>query len=61
MLDDFYYKRYNAAGEFIQPVTFDQTTVDSGRVERFHSSPCGPTRNFALFFQDEMPRWPTFK
>ncbi|MBK6475156.1 MAG: TonB-dependent receptor [Flavobacteriales bacterium] len=63
VLDDFYYKRYNAAGEFIQPgYTFDQTAVDSVRVEPgFIPRPADQRVNFALFFQDEMPRWPTFK
>ncbi len=61
--DDFYYNRYNAAGELIQPgFTFDQVAVDSTRIEPgWIPRPTDQRVNFALFFQDEMPRWPTFK
>lgn len=61
--DDFYYDRYNADGQLIVPgYTFDQVAVDSvlrepGSIPR----PTDQRFNFALFFQDEMPRWPTWK
>ncbi len=63
LVDDFFYKRYNAAGDQIIPgLTFDQTAVDSIRVEPGDiPRPTDQRVNFALFFQDEMPRWPTFK
>ncbi|MCB9169084.1 MAG: TonB-dependent receptor [Flavobacteriales bacterium] len=61
--DDFYYKRYNAAGDLIQPgYTYDQVAVDSVLVKPgYIPRPTDQRVNFALFFQDEMPRWPTFK
>ncbi|MCB0795042.1 MAG: hypothetical protein KDB88_09920, partial [Flavobacteriales bacterium] len=63
VLDDFYYDRYNASGELIRPgFTFDQVAVDSIRREPgYIPRPTDQRLNFALFFQDEMPRWPTFK
>lgn len=61
--DDVYYHRYNAAGERIHPgYTFDQVAVDSVRIEPgWIPRPTDQRVSFALFFQDEMPRWPTFK
>lgn len=61
--DDFYYDRFNAAGQLIVPgFTFDQVAVDSTRVEPGEiPRPTDQRVNFALFFQDEMPNWPTFK
>lgn len=63
LVDDFYYDRFNAAGQLIVPgFTFDQVAVDSNRVEPGRiPRPTDQRVNFALFFQDEMPRWPTFK
>lgn len=63
LTDDFYYRRFNAAGvEIVPGFTFDQTAVDSIRVEPGNiPRPTDQRVNFALFFQDEMPRWPTFK
>lgn len=63
VMNDFYYNRYNAAGELIVPgFNFDQTAVDSARVEPgYIPRPTDQRVNFAMFFQDEMPRWPTFK
>jgi hypothetical protein len=63
LTDDFYYMRYNAAGQLIQPgYTYDQVAVDSVRVEPgYIPRPTDQRVNFAMFFQDEMPRWPTFK
>lgn len=61
--DDFFYWRYNAAGDTIRPgYTFDQVAVDSSRVEPgFVPRPTDQRVSVAMFFQDEMPRWPTFK
>ncbi len=61
--NDFYYLRYNAAGDTIRPgFTRDNVAVDSTRVEPgFIPRPTDQRVNVALFFQDEMPRWPTFK
>ena len=63
LVDDGYFVRYNAAGDIIQPgFTFDQTAVDSNFVEPgLIPRPTDQRVNFALFFQDEMPRWPTYK
>jgi hypothetical protein len=60
---DFYYLTYNAAGERTDASdTKDRTPVDSVRVEAgYIPRPTDQRVNFALFFQDEMPRWPTFK
>jgi hypothetical protein len=61
--DDVYFRRYNAAGQEIVPgYTFDQVAVDSVRVEPgWIPRPTDQRVNVAIFFQDEMPRWPTFK
>lgn len=61
--DDFYYWRFNAAGDTIFPgYTADAVAVDSSRVEPgFIPRPTDQRVNVAMFFQDEMPRWPTFK
>ena len=61
--DDYYYQRYNAAGDTIIPgYTFDQVAVDSTRFEPgLIPRPTDQRVSFAMFFQDEMPRWPTFK
>ncbi len=63
ILDDFYYIRLNAAGDTIVPgFTFDQTATDSIRVEPgYIPRPTDQRVNFGIFFQDEMPRWPSFK
>ncbi|MBL8009602.1 MAG: TonB-dependent receptor [Flavobacteriales bacterium] len=63
LTDDFYYLRFNAAGDTIRPgYTFDQVAVDSTRIEPgYIPKPTDQRVNFALYFQDEMPRWPTFK
>lgn len=60
---DFYYHYYNKDGERTDGAeTVDRTPVDSMRVEAGHiPRPTDQRVNFALFFQDEMPRWPTFK
>lgn len=60
---DFYYHYYNKDGERTDGAeTVDRTPVDSVRVEAgYIPRPTDQRVNFALFFQDEMPRWPTFK
>jgi hypothetical protein len=60
---DFFYRYYNAAGERTDAAdTKDRTPVDSIRVEAgYIPRPTDQRVNFALFFQDEMPRWPTYK
>ncbi len=60
---DYYYLTYNAAGERTDGAdTKDRTPVDSVRVEAgYIPRPTDQRVNFALFFQAEMPRWPTFK
>jgi hypothetical protein len=61
--DDSYYWRFNAAGDTIRPgYTSDQVAVDSSRVEPgWIPRPTDQRVGVSLFFQDEMPRWPTFK
>ena len=60
---DFYYHYYNAAGQRTDGIdTRDRTPVDSTRVEAgYIPRPTDQRVSFALFFQDEMPNWPTFK
>ncbi|MFT3885690.1 MAG: TonB-dependent receptor plug domain-containing protein [Flavobacteriales bacterium] len=60
---DFYYHYYNAAGERVDAIgTTDRHVADSVRVEAgYIPRPTDQRVNLALFFQDEMPRWPTFK
>ncbi len=61
--DDVYYWRFNAAGDTIYPgftrdnVAVDSTAVHPGWIPR----PTDQRVNVAMFFQDEMPQWPTFK
>lgn len=61
--DDFFYWRFNAAGDTIYPgYTRDNVAVDSVRVEPgFIPRPTDQRVNVAFFFQDEFPRWPTAK
>jgi hypothetical protein len=61
--DDFYVRRFNAAGQEIFPgFTFDQVAVDSVVVQPgWIRRPTDQRVNVAMFFQDEMTRWPTFK
>lgn len=63
LVDDYYYNRYNANGDLIVPgYTFDQQAVDSVRVEPgYIPRPSDQRVSVSLYFQDEMPRWPTFK
>lgn len=60
---DFYYNRYNQFGEKIIPgYTYDQVAVDSVRIEPgFIPRPADQRVSFSLFFQDYLPKSPTFK
>ncbi|HCT70669.1 MAG TPA: hypothetical protein DF409_06120 [Bacteroidales bacterium] len=60
---DFYTDYYNAAGERIIPgYTSDATVADSITTERgFMPRPTDQRLSFALFFQDYLPRNPTYK
>ncbi len=61
--NDFYYQRYNEAGDLIVPgYTFDQKAVDSTRVEPgYIPRPADQRVTFSMFFQDYLPKFPTFK
>lgn len=60
---DFYYLYYNKYGQRTDAEeTIDRRPADSLLVEAgYIPRPTDQRVNFALFFQDEMPRWPTFK
>ncbi len=60
---DYYYVRYNAAGEEIIPgFTFDNVAVDSTRMEPgYIPRPADQRVSFGLFFQDYLPKFPTYK
>mgnify|MGYP000858266350 CR=1 FL=1 len=63
ILDDYYYEKYNSAGELIVPgFTFDTKATDSTLVHPgYIPRPADQRVSFAMFFQDEMPNAPTFK
>ncbi len=63
ILDDFYYDYYNAAGEeIVVGVTEDQVVADSVRREPgFIPRPTDQRVNFALYFQDYVPKLPQLK
>jgi hypothetical protein len=60
--NDFYYEYFNEAGEKIRPgITIDDTPVDSNRIEPgFIPRPTDQRVNFSIFFQDYLPRNPTY-
>ena len=60
---DYYYIKYNAEGEeIISGFTFDQIATDSVRVEPgFIPRPADQRVNFGLYFQDYLPKFPTYK
>lgn len=60
---DYYYDRYNAQGEKIVPgYTYDQVAVDSVRIEPgYIPRPADQRVSFSIFFQDYLPKNPTFK
>lgn len=61
--DDYYYDYLNSDGEKIIPgYTLNNTAVDSIRYEPgYIPRPTDQLVTFGVFFQDEMPMWPTFK
>lgn len=61
--DDYYYDRYNAAGEKIYSgYNYDQVATDSVRHEPgFIPRPTDQRLSFAMFFQDYIPRFPSYK
>lgn len=63
VIDDFYYDYYNAGGEQIRfGITEDQTPTDSVRREPgFIPRPTDQRVNFALYFQDYVPKLPQLK
>ncbi len=60
---DSYYRYYNAAGEQVTGAgVTDRTPVDSALIHPgMIPRPTDQRVSFAMFFQDEMPQWPTFK
>ena len=71
ILDDYFYKYYNAGGEqIVAGFTADDVATDSAKVEPgYIPRPTDQRINFSLFFQDKMPeewntekmKWSTFK
>lgn len=61
--DDFYYDYYNASGEKIIPGhTLDDIPADSTRFEPgYIPRPSDQRVSFSLFFQDYLPKNPTYK
>jgi hypothetical protein len=61
--EDFYYRYFNVSGEeIISGFTFDQIKADSVRVEPgYIPRPADQRVNFGLFFQDFLPKFPTYK
>jgi hypothetical protein len=61
--DDFYYNYYNESGDLIIPgYTQDATPTDSVRIEPgYIPRPTDQRVNFSLFFQDYLPKFPTYK
>jgi hypothetical protein len=61
--NDFYYEYFNKSGELIIPgYTYDQTAVDSVRHEPgYIPRPTDQRVTFGLFFQDYLPKNPTYK
>ncbi len=60
ILDDFYFKFFNEDGQEV-PASSDEI-ADSTRIEPgYIPRPFDQRFSFNLFFQDEMPRWPSFK
>jgi hypothetical protein len=61
--DDYYYDYYNAGGEkIIFGYTADQVVVDSVKVEPgYIPRPTDQLLSVNLFFQDYLPRFPTYK
>lgn len=60
---DYYYKYFNKAGDLIVPgYTLDAKAVDSTRYNPgYIPRPTDQLVNFSLFFQDYLPKFPTYK
>lgn len=60
---DYYYRYFNESGEeIISGFTFDKVVADSIRVEPgYIPRPADQRINFGLFFQDYLPKFPTYK
>ena len=60
---DYYYLYYNAEGEeIISGFTFDKVVADSVRIEPgFIPRPADQRVTFGIFFQDYLPKSPTYK
>lgn len=63
IVGDYYYEYYNQSGSLIiQGFTLDDTPVDSLRIEPgYIARPTDQRVNFSLFFQDFLPKNPTYK
>lgn len=61
--DDFYYEYYNSEGELIIPgFTFNDVPVDSTKITPGNiPRPTDQRVTFSLFFQDYLPKFPTFR
>ncbi len=61
--NDFYYDFYNSDGELIFPgYSINDVAVDSVRIEPgYIPRPADQFMNLGLYFQDRMPRWPSYK
>lgn len=59
---DYYYLYFNANGDTIRPTTIDKVAVDSLKVEPgFIPRPTDQRFNISLFFQDYLPKNPSYK
>ena len=63
LIGDYFYHYYNADGEeIISGFTFDKVVVDSVKEEPgYIPRPADQRVNFGLFFQDYLPKFPTYK
>lgn len=63
ILGDFYYIRFNSNGEQIIPgYTFNAVAVDSLKITPgYIPRPTDQRVNFSLFFQDYLPKFPTYR
>jgi hypothetical protein len=63
LTDDFYYTRINSDGDTIIPgYTYNTVAVDSFRnMPGYIPRPTDQRVNFGLFFQDYLPKFPTYK
>ncbi len=63
IVDDFYYDYFNSEGEkIIFGYTQNDAPVDSVRMEPGRiARPADQRVTFGLYFQDQMPKWPSYK